>query len=203
MTALIPKIGFLIQNDAAETIPPRSVVVVIAVETTASTATQEGITIHHVDQYGCDKPGNVMVTGASSIKPGKRGRAYFDPFLYVSIDPLTSDPTPGEEWGPVEGSWVITRGGTGFFAQGHSNNGGTPKRSMFLRTFVRAPVKKCGSSSSSSTSVSSGSGSNSQSSTSGSSGNSNPCNCVSVVTAVSCGPDGLSVTYGKAQGCCQ
>jgi hypothetical protein len=26
---------------------------------------------------------------------------------------------------------------------------------------------------------------------------------VSVVTAVSCGPDGLSVTYGKAQGCCQ
>lgn len=195
MTALAPRIGLLIQNDSGMDIPPRSIVVVTGVETTVATELDDACSITHVDQYGCDKPGNVMVTGAAVILTGSRGRAFFDQFIYVSIDDTVSDPTCGEEWGPTDGSWVITRGGKGFFAQGHSDNSGTPKRSMFLRTFVRAPASHCSSSSSSSSS-SGGSGS------SGSSTSSSPCGCVTVVTSVFCGPDGLVVSYGQARGCC-
>ena len=188
------------KNDSGMVIPARSVVVVISVETIAATSNNEASSLTHISQYGCGKPGNVMVTGVNPIAAGAKGLAYFDQFTYVSIDSTVSDPTPGEEWGPADGSWVITRGGKGFFAQGHSANGGSPKRSMFMRTYQRAPASIC-SSSSSSDSSNSGSG-GSSGSASGSSSSSDACGCVTVVTSVSCGAGGLTVTYGSARGCC-
>lgn len=196
MTALAPQIRVLIKNSSGMDIPPRSVVVATGVVTNPSTSTRDAISYTTVDQYGCGKNGNVMVTGPETIKAGAKGSGYFDQFIYASIDPLSRDPVPGEEWGPIEGSWVIVRGGKGFFAQGHSDNGGRPKRSMFLRTFVRAPASRClSSSSSASSSASSGS-------VSGSSSSSANCGCITVVTSVSCGAGGLTVTYGQARGCC-
>ena len=201
MTALFPAVSTLIVNDSGMPIPPRSVVVAVSVETTTATENNESITLTHVDQYGCGKPGNVMVTGQVTIGTGKRGLAYYDQFIYVAVDPAISDPAPGEEWGPSDGSWVLTRSSStkGFFPQGHSNNGGVPKRSMFLRTFVRAPASKC-SSSSSSASVSSSSASST--SVTGSSSSSGACDCIQVATVVTCSGSGLSVTYGQARGCC-
>ena len=205
MTALAPKISVVIQNDSGMTIPPRSIVVALSVETIPATANNEATSFTHVGQYGCGKPGNIMVTGNISINSGAKGLAYFDQFIYVSVDPTISDPAPGEEWGPSDGSWVLTRNNNtvGFFAQGHSQNGGTPKRSMFLRTFERAPTSIC-SSSSSSTSSSSSSSTNTSSSqsVSGSSSNTAPCGCITVVTGVSCSGGSLTVTYGQARGCC-
>ena len=203
MTALSPVMSVVIQNDSGMIIPARSIVVAVSVETTARSANREASTITHVDQYGCGKPGNVMVTGNTAIGIGARGLGFFDPFIYVCVDPAISDPAPGEEWGPTDGSWVLTRNNStrGFFAQGHSQNGGTPKRSLFLRTYVRAPATNCSSSSSSSSSASSGS-SGSSSHVSGSSSSASPCGCVTVVTGVSCSGGSLSVTYGQARGCC-
>jgi len=203
-TPLNPMIGVLIQNDNAASIPPRSVVVVTSVVVSTATATQEAETVTHVDQYGCGKSGNVMVTGSAPIPSGKQGRGFYDQFLYVSIDDAIADPMSGEEWGPSDDSWTITRDGKGFFAHGYAETGDPIKRSMFLRTFVRAPASICSSSSSSSDSQSSGSGSASGS-VSGSSSSSADCGCITVVTSVSClpGPDGgLTVTYGSARGCC-
>ncbi|WP_373649204.1 MULTISPECIES: hypothetical protein [unclassified Schlesneria] len=206
MTALSPVMSVVIQNDSGMIIPARSVVVAVAVETTSSDGGREPITVTHVDQYGCGKPGNVMVTGNTAIGVGARGLGFYDPFLYVCIDPSVSDPAPGEEWGPSEGSWVLTRNSLtrGFFAQGHSQNGGVPKRSLFLRTYERAPATVCYSSSSSASSQSSGSSASSGSSShvSGSSSSSGACGCVTVVTGVSCSGGSLSVTYGQARGCC-
>lgn len=206
MTALSPFMSVVIQNDSGMVIPARSIVVAVSVETTAPTVNREPRTVTHVDQYGCGKPGNVMVTGNTAIGIGAKGLGFFDPFIYVCIDPTISDPAPGEEWGPSDGSWVLTRNKftRGFFAQGHSQNGGTPKRSMFLRNYVRAPATICYSSSSSASSSSSGSGgsSGSSSSVSGSSSSSGSCGCVTVVTGVSCSGGSLSVTYGQARGCC-
>ena len=205
MTALAPKISVVIQNDSGLTIPPRSIVVAVSVETIQATANNEATSFTHVDQYGCGKPGNIMVTGNISIASGAKGLAYFDQFIYVSVDPAISDPAPGEEWGPSDGSWVLTRNSNtvGFFAQGHSQNGGVPKRSMFLRTFERAPMSICSSSSSSaSSSSSSGSNTSSSQSVSGSSSSTAPCGCITVVTGVSCSGGSLTVTYGQARGCC-
>ena len=184
-----------------------------------------------VTQYGCGLPGNIMVTGPETIRAGRYGNAYFDQFLYVSIDEDAGDPAPGEEWGPSDGSWVLTHSvyTRGFFAQGHSANGGTPKRSMFLRNFVRAAASNCSSSSSSaqsslsytsssqtSSGQSSGSGSSSSSSStssspsssassgtsSGMSSSGSSCPCVTVVTSVSCSGGSLTYTTTQARGCC-
>ena len=200
MTALAPKISVVIQNDSGMTIPPRSIVVATSVETIPATTNNESTSFTHVDQYGCGKPGNILVTGNISINAGAKGLAYFDQFIYVSIDPSISDPVPGEQWGPSDGSWVLTRNSNtiGFFAQGHSQNGGVPKRSMFLRTFERAPTSICNSSSS----ISSSSSNTSSQSVSGSSSSTAPCGCITVVTGVSCNGGSLTVTYGQARGCC-
>jgi hypothetical protein len=198
MSALTPRDGYVIQNDSGMEIPARSVVVVLSVELTVATALNEPQMIFHIDQYGCGKSGNIMVTHPQTIKAGGPGYAFFDAFLYVSIDTTAADPAVGEEWGPTDGSWVISRGGKGFFAQGYSADGALPKRAMFLRTFVRAAATKCSSSSSSAASSSS----DSTSSVSGSFSSSAGCGCITVVTAVSCGPGGLSVTTGQARGCC-
>jgi hypothetical protein len=124
MSALGPRNSIVIQNDSGMVIPKRSVVVVVSVETIPPTNSNEATTITHVDQYGCGKPGNILVTGGISIARRAKGLAYIDPLVYVSIDPSISDPAPGEEWGPSDGSWVLTRSNKtrGFFAQGHSDN---------------------------------------------------------------------------------
>ena len=204
MTALAPTVRVLIQNNSSMLIPPRSVVVATGVITNQSTSTQDSNSITTVDRYGCGKPGNIMITGPETIRPNAKGSAYFDQFIYVSIDPGISDPAPGEQWGPSDGSWVLTRNSNtvGFFAQGHSQNGGTPKRSMFLRTFQRAPTSICSSSSSSASSSSSSSSNTSSQSVSGSSSSTAPCGCITVVTGVSCSGGSLTVTYGQARGCC-
>ena len=200
MTALAPKISVVIQNDSGAMIPERSVVVVTSMETTAATETNESITIAHVAQYGCGKPGNILITGPTSIGPGKIGLGFVDQLVYVSVDPSIADPAPGEQWGPSDGSWVLTKTKEtiGFFAMGHSANGGSPKRSMFLRNFMRQASSVCSSSSSSAST----SGSKTSTSVSGSSSSSGSCGCITVVTSVSCGSGGLSVTYGQARGCC-
>lgn len=200
MTALSPKVRVKILNASGMDIPPRSVVVAIGVVTTSETASADAESYTLVHQYGCGRPGNVMVTGPETIRAGNYGSAYFDQFLYVSIDDSISDPAPGEEWGPSDGSWVLTRTNDtkGFFPQGHSSNGGTPKRSMFLRTFVREPASEC-SSLSSSSSTSSGSGSGSASGSGSSSGS---CGCTQVLADVTCSGGSLTRTYVNVRGCC-
>lgn len=134
MTALFPAVSTLIVNDSGMPIPPRSVVVAVSVETTTATENNESITLTHVKQYATGLAGNVMVTGQVTIDTGKRGLAYFDQFIYVAVDPTIADPIAGEEWGPKSGSWTISKGGLGFISQGHSDNGGVPKRSLFFRS---------------------------------------------------------------------
>ncbi len=195
MTPFVPKQRIAVQNDSGEFIPPRSIVVVTSVSFDDVADGQEKVVTTHVDQYGCGRPGNVMVTGPNIIPPDAGGNAYFDNFLYVAIDETIDPPVPGEEWGPSDDSWVITRGGKGFWPQGDQNPGATDE-AMFLRTFLRDPPSVCSSSSSSASSNSS------SSSSSGSHSSSGPCGCVTVVTSVSCGSGGLTVTYGTAKGCC-
>ena len=204
MSYLSPKVSLKIKNDSGKTIPPRSVVVVTSMETTTATSNSDAETFAHVDQYGCGRPGIILVTGPAQILAGKKGLGFVDQLIYVSIDSSVSDPAPGEQWGPSDGSWTLTRtkNTIGFFAMGHSNNGGSPKRSLFLRTFARAPASICQSSSDSVSSTSGSSNSSSSGSVSGSSSNSANCGCVTVVTSVSCGAGGLTVTYGQAKGCC-
>ena len=197
MTALSPQVPISVKNDSGQAIPPRSIVVITSVTIQPTGPGQESTALHHVMQYSCGQVGNIAVTGLSPIYVGRQGVAYFDQFIYVSIDPAISTPTPGEEWGPVEGSWTITRGGKGFFAQGYAETGALIKRSMFLRTFVRAPATVCSSSSSNSNTSGSSSGS-----VTGSSSGSGPCGCVLVVTSVGCSGGSLVVTYGSARGCC-
>jgi hypothetical protein len=211
MTALSPQQWVTIQNDSGMIIPPRSIVVVTSVTTEAIGGGEELMDISHVDQYGCGKNGNILVTGiepifpAGSEVPRNLGIAYTDTLIYVSIDTSISSPKAGEQWGPSDGSWVLTRNSNtvGFFAQGYSVTGGVPDMSMFLRTFARAAATQCSSSSSVSVS-SSGSGSkgSGSGSVSGSGSGSGSCACVTVVTSVSCSGGSLSVTYGQAKGCC-
>ncbi len=203
MTTIVPKIGVTIKNDSGKTIPPSSVVVITFVELTTGSDFVDPELIHHVTQYSCGQSGNVMVTGKTSIVKGAIGRAYHDPFINVAFDAGSGTPLPGDQWGPIEGAWTITKGGKGFFAQGYPA-GSAVSTTLFLRNYTRAPAVKCSSSSSSSsTSSSSGSSGSSSGSMSGSSGSSTTsCGCITVVTGISCGSGGLSVTYGQAQGCC-
>lgn len=132
-TPQMPSRGMRIQNDNAAVIPPRSIVVVTSVATSAATSTQEAETITHVDKYNGTRAGNIMVTGVSPIKPGGQGMAFYDSFLFVAIDQSITAPKAGEQWGPVPNQWYVSRGGMGFFAQGHPASNGDPAKSMFRR----------------------------------------------------------------------
>ena len=132
MTPLDPDLGITIQNDSGETIPGRSLVVAVSVETVPEDDDNEAYTFTHVTKYSGQK-GNIMVTGPVSIANGAKGLAFFDQFLYVNIDPAAANPNPGETWGPVSGKWEAGPSGSGFIAQGYSENGGDPKRAMFYR----------------------------------------------------------------------
>lgn len=143
MSALTPKQSVRIRNDSGEEIPPRSVVAVMSVETTTATNTNEAVSVLVVDKYqGWTQP--ILVTGPVTIPAGtgsgrvwpngkSYGLAYSDDLLYVSVDDDLDDPENGEMWGPVPGQWTLSNRGNGFLAMGHSENGGTPKRSMFFR----------------------------------------------------------------------
>jgi len=137
MTAETPEIAVLIQNDSGMDIPPYSVVMVTYVENTPETDTSETVQIVHVKQYD-GSSGNILVTSDETIdkatvsssssssaaasgwwSSGKSyGRAYADARIQVAIDQTIAVPTPGEQWGPKSGKWYITRGGSGFFADG-------------------------------------------------------------------------------------
>lgn len=203
--AFTPKLAVIVTNVSGQEIPPRSIVVVTSVTTIPATSTQELQVVTRVDQYGCGKTGMILVTGGSTIKSKSQGTAYYDPVIYVAIDSGTPD--SGEEWGPSDGSWVLTRTREtrGFIAHGYASQDETPRMSMFARTFIRQPASVCVSSSSSASSLSGSSlsaSSNSASGATGSSSSSGNCGCVTVVTSVSCGSGGLTVTYGQARGCC-
>lgn len=145
-TALSPSLGILIENDSGENIPPFSVVVVTSVQFVPATEDNEAYVVHHVEKYS-GQDGNIFITGNTTIGNGektKRGIAYSDQFIYVSIDPNEPDPDPGDEWGPSSGKWTLTSGGRGFLAQGYVETGASPKRAMFYRS----PVSKVSSSSS-------------------------------------------------------
>lgn len=193
-----------IQNDTDETIPSYSVVVVTRVEWTSFDADTPAEIIHHVEQYGCGKNGNVLITGDSSIESGMQGAGYADPFVYVSFDSAVGLPQPGEEWGPVDDTWKIAKGGVGFFAQGHPPLDGpfggdlNPQISLFLRNYTRAAASTCSSSGSYSSSSSGGSGSGSAS---GSSSGACPSGCIQVVTNVTCSGGSLVVTTACAMAC--
>jgi hypothetical protein len=198
--AFTPKLNVIVTNVSGMDIPPRSVVVVTSVTTIAATSTQELQFVTNVDQYGCGKTGMILVTGGSTIKAGSQGPAYYDQVIYVAFD--SGSPGSGEEWGPSDGSWVLTRTNDtkGFIAHGYASQGETPRMSMFARTFIRQPASTCSSSSSSASSLSDSS--NSSGSITGSSSSSGNCGCVTVVTSVSCSSAGLTVTYGQVKGCC-
>jgi hypothetical protein len=143
-TATKPENAIWIQNDSGAVIPPRSIVVVTSVEIVQTGDGQEYIHVHHANKYDGVRVGNIYVTGASAIPatsadssafPGSRslGTAYSDQFTYVSIDQSITAPTAGEQWGPVPNQWYISRGGMGFFAQGHPASNGDATRSMFFR----------------------------------------------------------------------
>ena len=203
--AFTPKLAVIVTNVSGKDIPPRSIVVVTSVTTIPATSTQALQIVTNVDQYGCGKTGMILVTGGSTIKSSGQGPAYYDQVVYVAID--TGTPNSGEEWGPSDGSWVLTRTREtkGFIAHGYASQDETPRMSMFARTFIRQPASVCQSSSSSAASQSGSSqsgSSNSSSGATGSSSSSGTCGCVTVVTSVSCGSGGLTITYGQARGCC-
>jgi hypothetical protein len=143
MSALIPEIAIQIQNDSGSIIPARSVVVCTSVEMVQTGPGQETIAVHHVTQY-TGQAGNIYVTGPEDIPatnsdtsafPGSRviSEAYSDQFIYVAIDQAIAVPKSGEQWGPVPNQWYVSRGGLGFFAEGHPASNGDPAKSMFLR----------------------------------------------------------------------
>ncbi len=143
MSALVPEIGILIQNDSGSVIPPRSVVICTSVEIVATGTDQEMVAVHHVDKFNT-QVGNFLVTGTEAIPatstdgsafPGSRslGTAYFDNFIYTAIDQSVATPKVGEQWGPCPGQWYVTRGGLGFFAQGYPASNGDVSKAMFYR----------------------------------------------------------------------
>lgn len=137
MSEYDPQIAVFIQNDSGEDIPPRSVVVITSVEITPQTDEQESIAIHHVTKF-TGQGGNVLITGNKTIVASPTGDstsvsssnwwsgnksyglAYADMRVAVQINPSIEPPIGGEQWGPVSGQWFITRGGTGFFADGYA-----------------------------------------------------------------------------------
>lgn len=203
MTSTTPQNAITIYNDSGEYIPPRSVVVVTSVQTVVDVdetgATQETVAYHFVNKYNCGVKGNVFVTGPSGIASGKAGLAFADQLIHVAIDTSIAVPVAGEEWGPYDGSFTITRGGKGFFAQGYFATDGLIDTAIFLRTFVREAPSICSSSSSSASSSGSRS---SASGSSGSSSSSSPCGSITVVTNVTCSGGSLVVTYGEAAASC-
>lgn len=198
MTDVMPKTWVQIQNDTSYAIPPRSIVVVTGMEFTTGDDNTDREVIHHVQQYGCGLNGNVLVTGSTAILAGKRGVAYSDPFVYVAIDTGIALPRAGEQWGPTNGKWSITRGGTGFFAEGHPTEDSGARTSLFLRNYTRAAASVCTSSSSSSSGSQASSGSGSAS---GSSSGACPSGCIQVVTNVTCSGGSLVVTTACAMAC--
>jgi hypothetical protein len=113
-------------------IPPRSIVVATAVNTSVETSSQESSTVTTVSQYA-GQNGNILVTGSAPIAVGGYGIAYYDLFIFVAIDPNVALPAVGEEWGPAVGQWYVTRGGNGFFSHGMDSANGQPGRAMFYR----------------------------------------------------------------------
>ena len=197
MSDTSPRIKIRIKNDSGRTMPEHSIIVVTSVEETAGDDNTDPELINHATRYGCGTNGNVFVTGKTAILPSGFGAATADPLVYVSIDTGISPPVPGEEWGPVDDQWYVTRGGRGFFAQGVSSANTDTTKAVFLRTYVRDPASICSSFSSSSLSSSSGSGGSASGSGSSSSGS----NCITVVTNVQCSSGSLIVTYGNARKC--
>ena len=131
-TPLKPKEGVRVLNGGSSTIPPRSIVVVVTVQTEEETDTQEAMTFTVVEQFSWQN-GNIMVTGTAPITPNGFGRAFYDPFLFVSIDTDIDPPKVGEQWGPHKDKWTITRGGMGFYCHGYDETNGYPGRALFLR----------------------------------------------------------------------
>jgi len=128
MSGVAPKLPFPILNQSGEVIPPRSAVLVTGVVTD----TDGQFTYSTVTKFN-GASGNIMVTGDKSIAIGGMGTAFYDNFLYVSVDPGAADPVAGQEWGPVSGSWVLGSAGSGFVAQGAPLSGSNPKRALFYR----------------------------------------------------------------------
>jgi len=133
----IPQIGVAVENMSGEDIPPRSVVLVTGVETSSDNR----LTWSKVTKYD-GSAGNIMVTGPGVIPAtmvdgtgetvNGRGTAYYDDFIYVSIDPA-STPAAGDVYGPVEGQWYIGPDGNGFVAQGEALADSDPLRCQFYR----------------------------------------------------------------------
>lgn len=139
-TPLMPTRGMRVQNDNTATIPPRSIVVVTSVETSASTDTQESETVTHVDKFDGARKGNIMVTGAAPIAPDGQGQAFYDSCLFIAIDQSIDPPKAGDQWGPIPNQWYISKSGTGFFAHGHPESNGDAGKSIFYRLRPAAGV---------------------------------------------------------------
>lgn len=154
MTDLAPSVAVTIQNDSGMDIPPNSAVVVTSVEYTSGDSLTDPSVIHHVTQY-VGQAGNILITGDTTIpatvartgsassaagwSPTKSyGRAYADSFLYAAVDPTISGPTVGEQWGPKSGAWYLTRGGSGFFAEGSAFQIGSSASSVSSSAIVNA-----------------------------------------------------------------
>lgn len=134
-----PQRGYPIENTSEEDIPPRSIVLVTGV-TYAEDKQKSWST---VTKYNGD-PGNIMVTGPVTIPAqmmnaddalvNGRGVAYYDDFIYVSVDPALTAMTAGDELGPVADEWFIGSAGSGFVAQGDLLPDSDPPRAQFYRS---------------------------------------------------------------------
>lgn len=120
-------------NGTGNTIPPRSVILATQVTTVSATNTQEQYTYLAANKFTWGNPGIIMVTGDSPIYPGQYGLAFLDRLIFVAIDQTVSTPQVGEQWGPVNSSYTISRGGMGFFAVGYPSSNGDPTKAMFVR----------------------------------------------------------------------
>lgn len=134
-----PQRGYPIENTSEEDIPPRSIVLVTGV-TYADDKQKSWST---VTKFNGD-PGNIMVTGPVTIPSqmknaddalvNGRGVAYYDDFIYVSVDPALTSMVAGDELGPVDGEWFIGAAGNGFVAQGDLLPNSDPPRAQFYRS---------------------------------------------------------------------
>ncbi len=143
-TPLAPSMHIRIQNDSEEVIPPRSIVVVNSVEMVDLENTEEFL-IHHVGKYVDGSTKNIFVTGPRPVAVGEEtgdglewenrsvDNAFYDPLIYIAIDPEGPNPVAGEEWGPEDGEWFVTHEGEGFIAQGYVDFEFGIKRAMFMR----------------------------------------------------------------------
>lgn len=74
-----------------------------------------------------DPRARLVVNGPTPIGPGGKGQATQQTPVPVSV---SGNPTLGDDWGPVGGSWVLSAGGTGFTALG----GASGSVALFGRT---------------------------------------------------------------------